>query len=148
MQDSLRVTYDRDSDGTGELRAVVGANGFSGRGSAWFADSQLLAFADGLLTFPLPPAGLSPLQGGYWHKEKNGELEQLHLSLHFYPVGHRGNVGCRVVLRTPLSQPGNASDSIDVELITSYQQLSEFSSALKHLVQSQVQEAVLHGAAG
>jgi hypothetical protein len=48
MQDSLCITYDRDSNGTGELRAIVGANGFSGRSSAWFADSQLLAFADEL----------------------------------------------------------------------------------------------------
>ncbi|MEP7044394.1 MAG: hypothetical protein ABI843_15120 [Dokdonella sp.] len=148
MQDSLHVTYDRDSDGTGELRASVRANGFSGQGSAWFSDSRLFAFADELLAFPLPSDGLAPLEGGFWHKQKRGELEQLHLSLLVRPIGHRGSVGCRVVLRTPVAQSGNVGDSIDVELVTSYQQLSEFSATFKYLVRGQVQEAVLRGAAG
>ena len=147
MQGALHLTYHQDNDGTGKLHAVVSANGFAGRGAAWFGDAQLATFADSLLAFPLPGDGLPLLKGGYWDKEQRGELEQLHLSLHFYPIGGRGTVGCRVVLRTPIAENEKVGDSVEVELRTSYQQLLEFSAKLKQLVKGEIREAVLSGVA-
>ena len=148
MNDHLCLTYDRSSDGTGELRATVVADGFAGHGSAWFADERLLSFADSLLSFPLPAKGLSPLQGGYWGMGSPGELVQCHLSLQVYPVGHRGNIGCRVALRQPIAPAVQVPNSVEVELSVSYQSLLAFSATLKHLVLGEVQEAVLRHAAG
>jgi hypothetical protein len=85
MDSFLRLTFTSDDDGTGELHAQVSCNGFSGRSRAWFSLPQLETFAAEILRFPLPLEGTTSLRGGYWSRERKGELEQLHLSLRLYP---------------------------------------------------------------
>jgi len=138
----LRLTLWTDGDGTAELRAEVSSNGFSGQSSAWFSLPTLGGFAEQLLTYPLPPDGLAPLRGGYRSKERPGELADQHVSIRLCPVGLRGAVGCRVELRTHAQQsnvPSHA-DAVDVELKTSYQELSEFSRNLQRLIRGEVSE--------
>lgn len=54
MTDSLRLTYEADTDGTGKLIAEVRVNGFRGVSSAWFDDQSLSDFAQKLAkTYPL-----------------------------------------------------------------------------------------------
>jgi hypothetical protein len=148
QRDFLRLKFLTDGDGTGGLYAETSCNGFAGHGHAWFSISHFEEFAGLLLTYPLPSEGLAPLQGGYWSKERRGELDQLHLFLRFYPIGLRGAVGCKIELRTPLQRhdPAASYNSVAAELRTSYQALSEFSADLRRLVRGEAQEAVLHAA--
>jgi hypothetical protein len=147
MNDYLRLTFSTDGDGTGELSAEASCNGFAGHSSAWFGISRLEQFADLILTYPLPADGLAPLRGGYWSKERHGELDDLHLGLHFYPIGLRGTAGCKVQLPTP-DRRGNVPvslNSVDVELRTSYQELSDFSAGFRRLIRGELGEVVLRG---
>jgi hypothetical protein len=106
MDNFLRLTFMDDGDGTGELHAEVTCNGFSGRSRAWFSLPQLETFAAEILRIPLPPEDPS-LQGGYWSREKRGQLEHVHLSLRLYTVSPLGILGCAIVLRTPLQRSTN-----------------------------------------
>lgn len=145
MNDYLRLTFYTDGDGTGELRVETSCDGFAGHSSAWFGIKRLEQFADLILTYPLPGDGLPPLQGGYWSKERRGELDELHLALRFHPVGLRGTVGCKVELRTP-DRGGNVPvslNSVAVELRTSYQELSDFSAAFRRMIRGELAEVVL-----
>ena len=147
MDNYLRLTLDTDGDGTANLNATVHCNGFAGTSSAWFDLVQLDRFSEQLLAYPLPPDGIGPLQGGFWSKTQKGELAHLHLYLRFYPVGLRGAVGCMVILRTPSNDGDNTkvSSSVEIELRTSYQELSDFSNSLKHLSRGEASEAILRG---
>ena len=120
---------------------------FFGHSSAWFSLSTLEGFAEQLLDVPLPQDGLAPLRGGYWTKERPGELAEQHVSMRVCPAGLCGAVGFRVELETHIQQSNAASraDAVDVELKTSYQELSEFSRNLRRLIRGEVSEAVLSG---
>jgi len=147
MDNYLRLTLYTDGDGTAEVRAAIQCNGFCGNSAAWFGIKQLEEFCEQLLTYPLPTEGLPPLQGGFWSRAQRGQLDQLLVSMRIYPVGLRGAVGCFVTLRTPLND-GDATkvaSVVEVELRTSYQELSVFSAQLKQLAQSQAAEAILRG---
>jgi hypothetical protein len=147
MDNYLRLTLDTDGDGTANMHATVSCNGFAGTSSAWFDLMQLERFSEQLLAYPLPPDGVAALQGGFWSKTQRGELAQLHVSLKFRPVGLRGAVGCAVILRTPLNDGDNSkvSSLVEVELRSSYQELSDFSKSLKHLALGEASEAILRG---
>jgi hypothetical protein len=150
MGEHLRVSYERDTDGTGRLVAAVSAEGFSGVGSAWFSETELIEFARLLgETYPLPPQGLPKLQGGYWSGSDPPTLEQPHVELRFYPIGSLGKIGCRVRLGMPreaFERPEQQS-SVEVELVTSYEQAGAFARALAAVAQGQEREAILaaHG---
>jgi hypothetical protein len=144
--DHLQLTVDyMDGDGTLKLCATVQCEGFRGHSCAWFGVSQLEEFADRLLAYPLPLDDHPTIRGGFWNKKIQGEIEQLHLALSFYPVGLRGAVGCLVTLQTPLhdSEKPKVASEVKTELRTSYQALAEFSQDLKKLVLAEVPEAVL-----
>ncbi len=99
MRDTLRLHFDVDTDGTGELFAEVKAKGFAGASSAWFGVNQLVAFAqERAQTYPLQSGLPLTLEGGFWSKS-GAVVEQLHLGLKFYPIGSVGVVGCRVAER-------------------------------------------------
>lgn len=146
MRKFLRLTLERDYDGTGELFAEVVANGFSGRGSAWFNLDQVSDFADALASaFPLDHP--IELKGGYWSKETENLLAQVHLALRFYPIGGRGKLGCQVRLATAMQAYDRPEEQhfVQVELDTYYQELQQFSTDLLNLVSGFASEAVLHG---
>jgi hypothetical protein len=147
MDNYLRLTLDADGDGTANVHATVKCNGFAGASSAWFDLLHLESFSQMLLAYPLPPDGVAPFQGGFWSKTKKGVLAQLLVSLKFHPVGLRGAVGCMVTLRTPLSDldTTKVSSLVEVELRSSYQELSDFSKSLKHLARGEASEAILRG---
>jgi hypothetical protein len=120
MNDCLRLAIGyMDGDGTARLDAAVQCKGFCGNSSGWFGISQLEEFSDLLLAYPLPVDGHPPLRAGFWSRIRQGEIDQLHVSLRVYPVGRRGAVGCLVTLRTPLndgdkskvSEPGRSRTS-------------------------------------
>ena len=148
MHDSLRLAIDYiDGDGTARLDVAVQCRGFCGNSSGWFGISKLEEYADLLLAYPLPDDGHPPLRAGFWSKTRQGEIDQLHVSLRVYPVGLRGAVGCLVTLRTPLNDGDKSKvvSLVEVELRTSYQAIADFSQELKKLLRAELSEAMLRG---
>ncbi len=144
MIDRLRLTLDRDTDGTGGLVAEASSGGFSGVGMAWFNLSQIAAFGELLAnTYPLAIDGSYKLQGGIWTMETPSTLSKLKLGLQFYPVGALGVVGCRAHLTSDDQPDGVATHSAVIELRTHYEQLRNFGIAVSALAEGKVDEAVL-----
>ncbi|MGY1426514.1 hypothetical protein [Lysobacter sp. A289] len=148
MTDRLRLTLTPDDDGTAELHGEVVADGFSGRGSAWFNVSAIADFA-GVLGKAFPLSDVVELKGGYWGKESGAGLTQEHLALRFYPVAGRGVLGCQVRLATSVQEHHRPEEQrvVRAELTTSYQELQQFSADLINLANGVTHEAVLHAVA-
>lgn len=148
MTDHLRLTLTPDDDGTAELHGEVLANGFSGRGSAWFNVREVVDFAD-ILSKAFPLSDAIELKSGYWGKESGAGLAQEHLALRFYPVAGRGLLGCQVRLATSMHEYNRPEEQhlVRAELITSYQELQQFSAGLTDLANGAAHEAVLHAVA-
>ena len=144
MSDYLRLTLQRDTNGTGELFAEVSVNGFSGVGSAWFNLSQIHIFGESLASnYPLLADGDYSLRGGVWSTGSPDQLSEVNLSLKFYPMGALGEIGCRVDLAGCGLYGCKAAHSVSVELHTHYEQLRRFGLALITLVDGQVNEISL-----
>ena len=90
------------------------------------------------------------IRGGYWSKSTPAVLEQEHLGIEFYPIGLRGELGCRVQLTTPLYEHdhSNSQHSVAVELKTSYEEVKAFSESLINLVNGANSEAILRAVQG
>lgn len=146
MPSTLRLRFESDSDGTGELFADVTSGKFAGSSSAWFDAQQLGEFAQTLASaYPLPSDAPLSLEGGYWAKSA-AVIEQLHLGLRFYPIGSIGKVGCRVILATPVYEGQDrpeAQSMVAVELNTYYEQLRTFAHSIEALAKGEILEAVL-----
>lgn len=143
----LRLTLEPDYDGTCELFAEVSANGFTGKGSAWFNLCDLEEFSKEFMAYPLRPENLPIIAGGYWNKEKKGELEQTHLLIKTYPIGSTGKLGVRVELATPLydSDRLESQHVVKVEIRTDYNSLELFGIELMELANLRLEEAILIG---
>jgi hypothetical protein len=117
---------------------------FAGASSAWFQREEIERFAATLVSaYPLDSSSPVTLVGGIWGKPNSG-IEQPLISLSFYPVGSLGRVGCRVLLATPSSEQWPESRSrVEVELLTSYEGVRDFSRGLRGILKSEVKEALL-----
>jgi hypothetical protein len=149
MRNTLRLRFEVDTDGAGELFADVHVNGFSGSSSAWFNVDQLNTFAQELgETYPLQAGRPLTLEGGFWSKSDN-VVSDIHLGMKFYPVGVRGVVGCRVSLVRSIAphERSEARSVVAVELITSYEQLRSFARAFERLTKGESSEAILEAEA-
>ena len=146
MLNILRLWFEPDSDGTGELFAQVASGQFSGIGSAWFDAQRLIEFGQALAcAYPLPSDTPMSLEGGYWAKSES-VIEQLHLGLRFYSIGSTGKVGCRVALATPVCEGQDrpeAQSLVAVELNTNYEHLRAFARSLESLAKGEAVEAFL-----
>lgn len=143
MTDYLRLSIEIDDDGTAELSAKAESMGFSGVGSAWFDIRYLADFAQALSsTFPIETA--LELRGGYWAKDGSG-LSEEHLGIRFYPIGGSGKIGCNVRLATQAMSHNRPEEqhSVQLELVTYYQELHDFAGALQKLAAGQTPEAIL-----
>ena len=148
MTDSLRLRFKSYMDGTGDLIVEVQCNGFSGNSSACFGETELIEFAKNLAsTFPLPPGAPLTIEGGFWSKSGSG-IEQQHVGLQFYPIGSVGQVGCRVLLSTPVyaHERPESQSSLSVELHTTYEQLGVFAKSLELITKGSNDDAVLEAA--
>lgn len=145
MTHSLRLRFEADSEGAGELFATVHADGFSGIGSAWFDENQLIQFSQNLAAaYPLSPNEPLKLEGGFY--SNSGKcLEQLPLGLKFYPIGSTGQIGCRVILNTATYEHDRPEEqsSVALELHTTFEQLGTFARSLEALVKGNADEAIL-----
>jgi hypothetical protein len=143
----LRLRFEPDTDGTGELFAEVRSGHFAGASSAWFDAEKLACFARKLgNSLPLVATDPQFIEGGYW--SKSGQtIKQLHIGLKFYPIGSTGKVGCRTTLATPIlpdQDRPDAQSTVAVELHTTYERLRVFAAALESVVLGHADEALLH----
>jgi hypothetical protein len=139
----LRLTLWHDSDGTGELTAMVVSGAFSGVGKAWFGFPQLREFAASLRPFPIPEPVL--IEGGYFGSEHR--LAQCHLRIRIGPYRSAGALLVHVDLATDsLASPDqDLQQTATLRFVTGYQAVLEFSHALDALIGETAAEAVLLG---
>jgi hypothetical protein len=83
MDESLRLTFKNDYDGTGQLQADLSVDGFATRGSAYFNITELQGLAHALLSFPLPEKPRLRIAGGFFSKTEAHALDTVLLSLEF-----------------------------------------------------------------
>jgi hypothetical protein len=122
-------------------------DGFGTRGAAYFNISELRRLAQSLLAFPLPEQPRLKIAGGFFSKSNPPVLEHELLSMEFYRVGSRGQVGVRVHGETEIwegDRPESRNDAT-VELLTSYARLAAFSHELTELLAGARKEAILQG---
>lgn len=137
----LKLQFEQDNDGTGELIAEVFSNGYSGIGSAWFNSDTLIEFAQKLRTYPILKESPIELAGGYWDQ---GTLKETHFSFKAYPIGSKGNIGIRIKVSTPVDydRPEN-QHMTEVEISTLYSELGLFAEHVTQMVKGQTKEAIL-----
>ncbi|HSQ65144.1 MAG TPA: hypothetical protein VLM85_18110 [Polyangiaceae bacterium] len=141
----LRLRFYDDGDGTGKLVARAEANGFGGEGGAYFDKREVEDFATKLGAFPLPER--TAIAGGFYSKERPGELGQVHLAIDCYPIDAKGHLGLRVRMSTErwaATRP-DSQHSVALEILTTYAPLRRFSHALVALLRGDAEEAILEG---
>ena len=134
-----------DDDGTGKLHVRASCNGFSGDGSAWFSTDELKDFAAALATYPITEENPPAIRGGFYSRDMTGELEQEHLSLRVYPIDRTGHLGFQIRIATEVS-PQTRPESqhfVQLEILTTYEPLRQFSGQMKSLLDGDIEEAVL-----
>lgn len=142
----LKLTFESDDDGTGELFAEFSANGFSGHGSAWFDVGEIIEKSKRFGLYPLPTDNYPTLEGGGWESNVPSHLidEQLYISA--YPIDSRGNIGILVRASTG-HYPEERKKSrhyISVEFRSCYEDLSRFAKNLPALVKGTLNELTLY----
>ena len=132
---NLQLRYEHDCDGSGELFAEACCGAFSGAGSAWFRQTELLAFGESLYrSFPIPAGTEIRLEGGWWkHDEGQFRLADVRLGLRVYPLGLTGTVAIRVELAEGDSREEAREDSQSrarFEICTGYEEIRRFGAEL------------------
>jgi len=79
-----------------KLQADGSVDGLCTRGAAYFNISELDRFAQSLVAFPLPEQLRLKISSGFFSKSNPPVLERGLVSMEFYRVGSRGQVGVRV----------------------------------------------------
>lgn len=145
VQDKLLIRFLNEDDGTGKLHVRAYCNGFSGDGTAWFSTEELKEFASALAGFPISEEKPPAIRSGFYRKDSSGELEQEHLSMRVYRTDRTGHLGVQVRIATevwPQTRP-ESQHFVQLEILTSYEPLAQFSGQLKALLDGTIKEAIL-----
>ncbi len=141
----LRVRFVDEYDGTGELIAHAGSDGFSGTGRAYFNTEAIQKFADAIANFPVSNAVPLTVAGGFVDSaERSGIPEQEHLGISVYPIDSHGHIGIQIRMATPLytGDRPESRKSATVELVTTHEPLARFSRDLLAMLGGNTDEAV------
>ncbi|MDJ0939909.1 MAG: hypothetical protein QNJ00_09095 [Woeseiaceae bacterium] len=138
----LRVRLSPDDYKNYELSAWVDSEGFSGQGSGWFSDTEILEFASGLLSVASFAKKEARLLGGPVGASMPGEYC---LDIRAYPIDSLGHFGVQVALRRGLFDRERIEQcpSVMLEVVTDTSSLEQFGSGLRELLQGGRDEAVL-----
>ena len=144
-QGKIILRFDDDSDGTGKLLAEANANGFAGKGGAYFSIPHIEEFANSLVAFPLPETNFPKITGGFGKRDAPGELAQEHVAIAVYPVDSRGHLGIQIRIATEFwdGEREKSQHAVKLEFLTGYEAIAKFSKDLKALVQSRIEEVIL-----
>lgn len=145
----LTLTFCDDDDGTGKLAASASANGFAGESAGWFGVEELQEFAAKIGAFPLPEGERPEISSGFGRFDETGKvvLDEEHLALKVYALDSLGHFGVQVRLASEIWDAGRPETrhTVQLEIITDYGGLAQFSEALRALVAGRAREAVLQG---
>ena len=141
----LKLTWVPDDDGTGELFAEFKANGFSGHGSAWFDNIDLIQETKKFEGYPILDSNRPTIEGGFLTQEKNAKIYQEHLHISVYPIDSRGKLGVSIRAATELlAQDRKESQHyVGVEMQTHYEDISRFAKQIRALLKGQINEVIL-----
>lgn len=144
---TLRIWYEPEDAGHGELKAQAQSGNFAGHSSAWFNHSELIEFANRLASYPLPWGTAVILQGGYWGKASSDGLTQTHLRLAFQPHDRTGRIRVSIILADPCedTQAGELAQSADLHFLTTYNCVSGFREAFLAVINGEASVAQLEG---
>ena len=139
----LKLSFSPDDDGTGELHALVQADGFAGSGSAWFKVEELEAFCASIGNYPLEQHAHPFIAGGFWSDD--GALDRTNLALRISPHNSRGTLRVIVELAEPPAgnEPGELLRRVITWFTVGYNDLSRFQTAFGRLLSGAAEEAVL-----
>jgi hypothetical protein len=148
-QSYLRLRFQNDGDGTGKLVARAQAGTFGGEGAAFFNIEQIEEFAAAIAGYPLPPDARLSISSGFAMDDNVGKVDQEHLGIEVYPIDTRGHVGVQVRMATPLwkGMRPQSQRKVSLEIVTAYQELSDFSHDMIAVVRGATEEALLRGEA-
>ncbi len=148
MGNHLRLQFIDDRDGTGLLRAVAEADGFSEPSEASFDVGSLEEFARAINIFPFPSEDHRRSISSGFGCTKDGELAQEHLGISVYLAdARRGYPGIPVRMATPVwpdTRPDSKKQAV-VEILATYEPLSRFSKQLLLVLGGWLKEAVIEG---
>lgn len=142
-QTKLILRFDDDDDGSGKLSVEASSKGFCGHGGAYFAKTELEAFANSLAMYPLSTENLPKIAGGYWSQEREGVLDQELLGISVYTIDRRGNLGIQVRIATEDWARLESQHGVKIEILTNYQPLVELSRKLLALLDGRIEAAIL-----
>lgn len=141
----LRLSYRPDDAWHGQLEATVISGAFSGNGSAWFSREHLKeTFVAALRLFPLLASELPIIEGGFWSKENQGDLEQCHLRIRVQPRDARGSLLLQVDLATEsyVAPDHDQQQSVTTRFLTEYVALDTFAVQLEQVLDGTLESAV------
>ncbi len=143
----LRLRFDNDGDGTGELIAVANSGSFSGTGRAYFSVDEIERFANAIADVSISNEPHSIAGGFYRTVDRLGELDQEHLGITVYPIDSRGHIGVQVRRATPIhaGERIESRESATIALVTTHEPLVRFSRHLIAALRGNAEEAVLIG---
>ena len=144
---TLRISYEPEDAGHGQLTAQAQSGSFAGHGSAWFNRSDLLEFASRLASYPIPRGPAVILQGGYWGKAASDGLTQTHLRMAFEPYDRTGRIRVNIILADPYedTQADELAQSANLFFLTTYNEICAFREAFLEVINGESGVAQLQG---
>ena len=141
----LTLCFSDDRDGTGTLDVEAEVDGYSGRSHAYFNKDEIERFAVALSQYPLPGDRCCSLTSGFG--ESQSKLAEEHVGIDVYPVNRRGYIGIQVRMATAVwGETRPQSQRIaQLEIVTTYEPLAQFSKDLLALLNGTASEATLEG---
>jgi hypothetical protein len=127
----------------GELIVTAWAKGFAGHSSAYFNASEILDFAAGLEKYPLPGEDILEIRSGHLVATTQ-ELDE-HVRITILPVTSLGQVAVVVHLAESWPDRPSARSEVRIDLLTTYERLRAFSSALARVIRGKQDLARLDG---
>lgn len=141
----IKIKFNDDGDGSGELTISFHIDNFSGSGSAYFNTSKILMGFNELLVYPLPREGVCAIKGGFLNRDwSSNNIAQEHVYFFTQPEGLTGKLVSTVRVATPSMPPGERVKCFaGGDLVTNYQELENFVRDIERLISGACEEAIL-----
>jgi hypothetical protein len=138
--DFLAIRHEADGIvDVGRLRVTGRAKGFGGASSAYFNDSEVLAFATDVGRYPLPVGHRVAISGGHQAPTGGDYVEEVGIAV--MPVGLLGQLAVVVHLAETWPARLDARGEVRFELLTTYERMRSFGAALGRVIRGEELEA-------
>lgn len=141
QENSLSISYEPEDPWHGHLTANVEADGFKGRGSAWFSVDSLRAFVTAMDALPISVGSEPKLEGGQWGEKG---VEEVHLGLRIVPFDGTGTLQVQCTFAEPThSNTSTFTNSLRLAFLIKYGDLQRFRASLTPLLDAKPASAIL-----